>query len=198
MKLQFTIVISIIVLMAVGCRGEDISTNSSQNSNSQLSTNEPLVTETTTPKLVEVDFSSYNNVFNFKSNIPSSWKVENIPATDSINIYDPAHQADNSLDQSQIFIRHFKANSFLTLTTVDVISREEVVIKGRKAIRYEIEKKPGIANFTGQPLWRSSKHKLVDIRYADRSPSEFYVFSYNPLLSAEVFEKFISELEFGN
>ena len=143
-----------------------------------------------------VDFSSVNSTYKFSGKIDADWKVEYIPSVESINIYNPAIEGKTSLEQSQIFIRYFRANDFLTLSTVDILSREEANVANHPAVRYEIKKKAGVANFPNQPSWRSGQHKLIDIRLSATNPSLFYVIAYNPDLDSNIFEEFISSLEF--
>lgn len=145
-----------------------------------------------------VDFSSFNQLYRFSAELPSQWEVEFIPQTEAINIYDPLDIAENNFEKSQIFIRNFVANTFLTLSTVDIIVQESTQALGRDAVRYEIIKKPGIANFSSQPMWRSEQHKLLDIRFTENNPSIFYVFAYRPEIGKEAFDAFIQSLQFHN
>jgi murein DD-endopeptidase MepM/ murein hydrolase activator NlpD len=156
------------------------------------------VTESLNEQSVNVDFSEVSSIFLFSGQIPASLDVEYVKAAESINIYDPQKTSADNLAKSQIFIRYFRANRFLTLSSVNIISREETEINGHAAVRYEIEKKPNVANFINQPSWRNLRHKLIDIRYAPSGTTNFYVFSYNPELDSEVFEAFIRSLKFQN
>ena len=117
------------------------------------------------------DFSKLSPKFRFLGQVPPDLIPEFVPTIEAINISD------------KIFIRYFEANSFLTLTTVNILERKEVNINGHEAVMYEIEKKPGVPNFPNQPLWRNFRHKLVDIRMTKANPSLFYVFAYNPHFS---------------
>lgn len=169
-------------------------------------TNEPDKTKETTqkPEIIKeeitefkrFDFSQVSPIYLFNAEIPEDWQVEYLPATEALNIYLP--ETDNNLEASQIFIRYFKASSFLTLNTVDILSRQETEVNSHPAVRYEIIKKPAVADFTGQPGWRSKQHKLIDIRYSDLSPTTFYVFSYSPELDEKIFNQFIDSLIFFN
>lgn len=143
-----------------------------------------------------VDFSEYNPVFKFSADIPANFLVEYVPQIESINIYNPEAAGDSAREQSQIFIRYFEANTFLTLSTVDILAREETEINGHTAVRYEIQKKPGVPDFPHQPSWRNGRHKLTDIRYQKASPSYFYVFSYNPDYPEQEFEAFLRSITF--
>lgn len=155
-------------------------------------TNEP---ESTTQL---VHFSDFNQTYKFSGHISNDWKVEYVSANDSINIYNPSASGENNLDKSQIFIRNFSANSFLTLNTVDILERQETTLGNHAAVRYEIQKKPDVANFSSQPFWRNLPHKLIDVRYADTNPSDFFVIAANPNLDTKVFEEFLKSLSFNN
>lgn len=143
-----------------------------------------------------VDFSVVNENYKFTAVIAKNLEVEYVTETDSINVYDPARDAPNNLEKSKIFIRNFMATEFLTLSTVNVLSREPTQVKGHDAVRYEIEKKQNVPNFANQPLWRSFKHKLVDVRLDGARPTFFYVFAYSPEYGDEAFGGFLDSLEF--
>ncbi len=145
-----------------------------------------------------VEFSNFDNTYKFSGQISNDWEVEYVPANDSLNIYDPSASGETNLDKSQIFIRNFSANSFLTLNSVDILDREETTLGNHAAVRYEILKKPGVANFPSQPFWRNQQHRLIDVRYADTNPSDFFVIAANPNLDAKVFEEFLKSLRFHN
>lgn len=183
---KFLLVLIGMVFIAAGCN------------RSAVKEQTPLSQEQPVEKDLTVKFSEINSTYKFSGKIDKDWKVEYIRSIESINIYDSSIENESSLEQSQIFIRYFKANSFLTLSTVEILSREEAEISGHSAIRYGIKKKAGVANFLNQPSWRSSQHKLIDIRHSPSNPSLFYVFAYNPSLSPDVFEEFIQSIEFEN
>jgi len=145
-----------------------------------------------------VDFSQFDPLFRFSAEIPTSWEMEFVPQITSLNIYDPQDSSEGVREKSQIFIRYFEANRFLTLSTVNIGVRENTEVNGHDAVRYEITKKPGVADFPHQPSWRNSTHKLTDIRFTQNNPSLFYVFSYAPTLDAETFKDFIDSLIFHN
>ncbi|MDA2935818.1 M23 family metallopeptidase [Patescibacteria group bacterium AH-259-L05] len=150
------------------------------------------------PKPNRVDFSQFHSLFRFSGEIPNGWKVEFVPEIIAFNIYNPESSAASIREQSQIFIRYFEASRFLTLSTVDITLREETKSNGHPAVRYEIIKKPGVPNFPHQPGWRNEKHRLIDIRFTNNSPSLFYVFTYTPSLEEYMFDDFINSLTFHN
>ncbi len=145
-----------------------------------------------------IDFSKINPTYRFSAEVPSGWRVEYIRETDAINIYDPKRQGASNLERSEIFIRNFKANSFLTLSTVNILEREDTQIGRHQAVRYEIEKKSAVTNFAGQPAWRSLRHRLVDVRFSNENPSVFYVIAGNPESKSDILEGFISSIVFHN
>lgn len=184
----------LIVLTAAGCSKQQ-SSEPIESEISELTENVPTPVATSNP-LQTVDFSKLNATYAFTAEIPQTWQTEYIAANQSINIYDSNKSGATNLDKSVIFIRNFSANSFQTLSTVDIINKENSTILGRNAVRYEIKKKPAVPNFPNQPLWRNGQHKLIDIRLSDANPSVFFVIAYNPTLPTEQFEAFVQSLQF--
>lgn len=144
-----------------------------------------------------LSFAVFDPDYTFRGHIEETWQGEYVPEIEAINIYD-TQASGGPLEKSLIFIRKFHASDFLTLATVNILEREETEINGRKAIRYLIEKKSGVADFPHQPDWRSARHTVVDIRKSPASPTTFYVFAKAPSLSAEVFQSFLESLVFWN
>lgn len=132
--------------------------------------------------------------FNYSVEVPAEWEAEAITSIGAINFYLPAAPAKNRLEQSQIFVRFFKANDFLTLKTVNIIEQVKQTIKNRPAVRYVIEKKSTVANFAEQPLWRNQQHVVTDIRLTDSNPSIFYVIAKNPSLDPTIYQHFLDTL----
>lgn len=185
------------VLLAAGCN-QQIDNTQKTEVNPTASLNQSGPVPETTPSTQTVEFSKFNSVYKFSAEISQSWVAEYIPSIESINIYDPARAGTSNTDKSVIFIRYFNASSFLTLNTVNILSRFETSVNGHAAVRYEIKKKPEVNTFANQPIWRNGQHKLIDIRYSPSNPSPFYVISYNPELPEEQFEKFVTSLKFHN
>lgn len=142
----------------------------------------------------EVDFSSISAEFLFSAQIPAEFKTEYLPDKRAIIIFNPSLPGNNNIDKSLLYISYFKANTFLTLSTVDITRREPLNIQGRPAILYEITKKDGIPNFSGQPLWRNTTHLALDIRATPNNPSHFYSFARRPSLSEKTFDNIINSL----
>src|SRR3989344_6153278 len=143
-----------------------------------------------------VDFSKINSEFLFSAEIPKEFEVEYIPQLKAINIYNPSLGGQTNIEKSQVYISFFQASKFLTLSTVNITRQDKATVKEREAILYEITKKDGLPNFSGQPDWRNFKHHALDIRLTQDSPSYFYSFAYNPNLSQKVFDDFVNSLIF--
>lgn len=196
MKSRLIIILLCIAILGIGCKAqkqESIALDDiEQNENNELES------EQAEPQPNRVDFYEHNSVYRFSAQLPQGFAVEYVPEIESINIYNPKAEAETAQEQSQIFIRYFEADRFLTLSTVDILNQEKTESNNREAVKYEIKKKAGVADFAYQPLWRNELHKLIDIRYRKSNPSFFYVFSYNPLFPEQEFEKFIQSLIFYN
>jgi len=52
-----------------------------------------------------------------------------------------------------------------------------------------------VANFAGQPSWRSEEHIVTDIRVSDANPSVFYVIAKRPDLDMNTYQLFLDEFE---
>ncbi len=158
----------------------------------------PLSVHAETPMVSRVEFSRFNPVYRFSAEIPQHWGVERVKQIDALNLYDPTVAGKTPREQSQVFIRFFRANRFLTLPTVTIHQRIKTKIGDHDAVRYEIEKKSGVINFPQQPSWRNARHRLIDIRLTRSSPSFFYVIAANPRLDETIFENLIDSLRFHN
>ncbi|MBI2607530.1 MAG: M23 family metallopeptidase [Candidatus Doudnabacteria bacterium] len=174
---------------------------SNRSSDSRLS-NQPLNNQASDSPQTEADvnrmeFAGFNPKFRFSAEISEDLAVEYVPEIESLNLYEKDGDGDLR-ERSRIFIRYFEASQFLTLTTVDILQRNETEIHGHAAVEYEIRKKPGVANFPSQPSWRNEQHKLTDIRFSQNSPTTFYVFAHNPEYSENEFENFLDSLAFHN
>lgn len=193
---KFILVISIgVVLLSAGCSKPLETTSSPSFAEEEVESQNPTYT-VPAEKSNEIDFSLLNSKYKFSANLPQEFKAEYIPTSDSINIYNPDFSGNSSLEKSVIFIRNFKANDFLTLSTVNILSSNKSSVQGRPAVQYEIKKKKDVPNFPNQPTWRNEQHKLIDIRYSSSNPSTFFVFSYNPNLPEPEFSSFVDSLEF--
>jgi len=135
--------------------------------------------------------------YDFTVTIPKDWQVEVVPGIEAVNIYDPKASGVSNLEKSQIFLRHFKASDFLTLSTVTIFEQTSTTINGRATVIYDIEKLPAVANFAQQPSWRSGRHTVTDIRVTATGSSEFIVSGKRPDLSQEVFDAFLQSIEFA-
>lgn len=150
------------------------------------------------PSPSRISGTSFHPSFRFDATLPSGWQVEYVPGTQALNLYNPHASGATDLEKSQIFIRTFTANQFLTLGTVTIHHREDRTVNGHVAVRYDIEKKPNVAPFPSQPSWRNVRHEVTDVRFASTNPSIFFVFARNPSLDPRLFEDFLDSLAFHN
>lgn len=163
----------------------------------QESENKSFLNQEASPEyktILAQDVSGSASEFNFSAEIPAGWNIEAIPQNESLNIYNSGTYDSVNLENSQIFIRHFEANAFLTLNTVDILERGELIIKNRPAVKYTIKKRDNIPDFPNQPKWRNELHSVTDIRVSDKNPSVFLVIAKSPELSEEIFEHFLNTL----
>ncbi|MDO8559806.1 MAG: M23 family metallopeptidase, partial [bacterium] len=129
--------------------------------------------------------------------LPAGWAVEYVPQIESLNLFNL--QLDGILTQtargrSKIFIRTFTADKFLTLNTVTIHQAKDGQINGYDIIRYDIEKKPEVADFPYQPGWRNARHIVTDFR-ANPGRSVFYVVAQNPVgVANDTYSEFLRSL----
>lgn len=206
MKLRPTHIViglAIIILVALGYATWILRSKDSSQAKVDTQSVNPS-TENTSPAVISpapltqtIAVQSINGVakqLNLSVSIPSSWQAEAVESIDAINLYDPAIDNSANLEKSQIFIRYFEANSFLTLSTVDILSKNDTTINGRPAVRYVIKKKAGVAKLPNQPSWRNGEHVVTDIRVSDANPSVFYVIAKHPDLSEAMYQEILSSL----
>lgn len=192
------IVVAAMLLAGAACSKNVLPVNTANVGNSVVQNANTAVPVSPVNRLVSTsDVPGADPAFAFSAEIPSAWQVEAVAATQAINVYDPSLSASSNLERSRIFIRFFRASSFLTLTTVDIKSRTETNVGGRPAVTYVIEKKAGVPDFSNQPSWRSQEHEVTDVRSTDASPTTFYVFGKRPDLDRATFEAFLASLKFG-
>lgn len=146
-------------------------------------------------RLYAAQIEGVGSAFRWSAEVPSDWQAEWVVEIESINLFDPSIEADSNREKSQIFIRSFSANQFLTLKTVKIHERSETTINDRPAVRYDIEKKTGVADFPNQPSWRSARHIVTDVRVSDDNPSTFYVIAKRPDLDQTIYDRFLETLK---
>lgn len=156
-----------------------------------ISSSAPTPIPAATYKTLRAADAKAGDAYVFSAEIPMTWVAESAQAGEAIAIYDPAAAGATNLEKTQIYIRHFSASTFLTLSTVTIHSRTDTIVNSRPAVRYDIEKKPTVANFANQPTWRSARHIVTDVRVSNASPSEFYVIAKNPALSDATYAHFL-------
>ena len=144
-------------------------------------------------------------IFSLDFFMPSNWDVEYIPSIESLNLY-KTNGPGTARDRSQILIRYFDANKFLTLSSVNVFSAEDYTVgagcptceisgyrESYVGKRYDIEKKSGVADFSDQPSWRNERHVVTDFREKEGF-TRYYVVAANPELDKQVYEDFLASI----
>jgi murein DD-endopeptidase MepM/ murein hydrolase activator NlpD len=152
--------------------------------------------EKATSSFTTASVAGLDTNISFNALIPTGWQAEAVSSSEALSIFDPAAPGDTSLEQSRIFVKYFKASSFLTLTTVNILSQAELTISDRLAVTYVIEKKNGANNFAAQPTWRNLEHRVTDIRSTNASPTTYFVFAKAPGVSDAVFDTFLNSVQF--
>ncbi len=167
------------------------------NSNTAAGTNTSNTNSAaTTAHFSTVDLPDRDSAFAFAADIPSAWAVEYVSGSQAINVYDPKGAGSTSLANSKIFMKYFRASTFETLTTVDILSQQATTINGRPAVVYTIKKKVSVADFAAQPSWRNGEHQVTDIRTTDAGQTIFYVVAKAPDVGDAVFTAFLASLKF--
>lgn len=127
--------------------------------------------------------------------LPAAWAVEYVPQIQALNLFTLAG-VGSARERSQIFIRTFTADRFLTLGTITIQQTQDGQINSSATRRYDIEKKPGVPDFPHQPSWRNLRHIVTDFR-ANPGRSIFYVVAQNPSLDDKIYTNFLHRLGFG-
>ena len=135
------------------------------------------------------------DMYNLDFDIPFGWGVEYVPSLKALNLYEMLGEGD-ARERSQIFIRHFDASQFLTLSTVKIFERTDTVVgvEDYVARRYDIEKNVGVKNFPDQPLWRSKRHIVTDFSLNDGF-TRYFVIAANPDLDLVIYEALLESME---
>ena len=126
--------------------------------------------------------------------VPDDWDVEFVPTLKALNLY-RVSGSGTARERSQLFIRYFDADRFLTLGTVSILSSSDLDVGAGnyRARRYEIVKKPGVPDFPDQPTWRNAKHTVTDFRAGD-GYTRYYVVAANPDLDPAVYDRVLSSM----
>lgn len=133
--------------------------------------------------------------FHIQFTLPENMEVEYIPSIQALNIFD-VRGAGTARERSQVFIRFFDADQFLTLSTVTIYKTEDVTA-GKKAYtarRYEIEKKSNVPAFVDQPTWRNGRHTVTDVRGVE-GQTRYYVVAANPKSDPKMYQSLLDSLE---
>ncbi|TSC76600.1 MAG: peptidase M23 [Parcubacteria group bacterium Gr01-1014_31] len=127
--------------------------------------------------------------------LPAGWAVEYVPQIQSLNLFTLTGKGI-ARARSNVFIRTFTADTFLTLDTVTIHQTKDGQINGYDLIRYDLEKKPEVPDFPYQPAWRNARHIVTDLR-ANPGRSVFYVVAQNPTLPTAVYSDLLGTLRFN-
>lgn len=132
--------------------------------------------------------------FKLQFTIPAGWEAEYIPSRKALNLFSLRGEG-TARDRSQIYISFFDATRFLTLTTVNVLSTQDLKVgkENYVAKRYEIEKKADVSAFADQPGWRNSKHFVTDFRDKD-GQTRYYAFAKNPSLDENTYQQVLASI----
>lgn len=142
----------------------------------------------------EPNFEAGGDIFKIKFTIPEGFAVEYIPSLKALNLF-TLSGSGIARSRSQIFIRYFDAEDFLTLGTVKINQTRDLTIgtKLYTARQYDIEKKPEIKDFPDQPEWRSKRHIVTDFR--DKGGfTRYYVVAANPELDKDIYESVLASM----
>ncbi len=200
MKLRYPVfVISILLVAVLASLFWRLNSRDLVTLDSSLPTSGVLLSPTmdfpeSTKKIRSADIPGVEAIYNFEAIIPASWQAEAIPSIAAISFFSPNSPDATNLEKSQIFIRYFRANTFLTLPTVDILQRTPTTINGRPAVRYDIIKKPTAPNFPNQPAWRNGHHIVTDIRISADPETVYYVVAKRPELDENIYQKFLKDL----
>ena len=133
------------------------------------------------------------NVYPLEFLIPEGWEVEYVQDINALNVYTLTGKG-TSLARSQVFIQHFDATDFLTLSTVIIHETEDRVVgAGYTARGYDIEKRAGAAAFSGQPSWRNVRHHATDFR-KNTGHTRYYTVAAHPNLDKKVYEQILTSM----
>lgn len=134
------------------------------------------------------------DIFHLEFSIPENMEVEYIPSIASLNIFTLDGEG-TARARSQFLIRYFDASNFLTLSTVTVHTTEELTVGkgGYVARRYDIEKRPGVADFVDQPSWRNARHIVTDFTAAE-GYGRYYVIAANPIIDPALYEDLLASM----
>lgn len=134
------------------------------------------------------------NEFALEFFIPEGWEVEYDESSRIINLFTLSGKG-LARERSQILFTYFDASQFLTLSTVTIreVSDHIVGREGYTAKRYDIEKRPEVLAFPGQPSWRNERHIAIDFRNQE-GRTRYYSIAKNPELDEEVFERVLESI----
>ena len=150
--------------------------------------------DVTSPKRTYSSTELGGEVFPLEFGMLPNWEVEYVESIESLNIYSLIGEG-TAIDRSQILIRYFDADEFLTLSIVTKHSIEDVVVgKGDYVAKeYDIEKKSDTPDFKDQPAWRNERHIAVDFR-GEEGETRYFSIGFNPQLDKGIYMAFLRSL----
>ena len=150
------------------------------------------------PRVYNPALDPGGNEFALEFLIPEGWEVEYNESSRILNVFSVGG-AGTSHERSQIVLSYFDASQFLTLSSVMIhevvdltVGKESYVAK-----RYDIEKKPGVTAFQGQPSWRLLRHIAVDFRDKEGF-TRYFSIAKNPQLDEETFQRVLDSIKIVN
>lgn len=125
--------------------------------------------------------------------VPQGWEVEYVRTMDALSLYTLGGKG-MALERSQVFIQHFDATDFLTLSTVTIHQTEDTLVgAGYTARQYDIEKKEDVPSFFGQPSWRNLRHIATDFRKGT-GYTRYFTVAARPGLDVNIYEEFLGSI----
>lgn len=133
--------------------------------------------------------------FKIRFAIPGGMEVEYVPQLKALNIFTIKGEG-TARERSQLFIRYFDASGFQTLSGVTVYDTKDITVGQGKyaARRYDIEPKPGVADFAHQPAWRNARHIVTDFT-GGNGVARYYVVAKNPKLTDNMYEAVLASMQ---
>lgn len=135
------------------------------------------------------------NDFSLEFLIPEGWEVEYEDSARILNLFTLGGKG-SSRERSQIVFTYFDGSQFLTLSSVTIHALSDLGVgkENYTARRYDIEKKPGVFAFQGQPSWRAKRHLAIDFRDKE-GYTRYWSIAKNPQLDEETFQRVVSSIK---
>lgn len=147
------------------------------------------------PRMYNPEEDLGGDEFSLEFLIPEDWEVEYDDATRSLYVFTLRGEGA-ARERSQVLITYFDASRFLTLSVVTIheVLDLEVGQGNYTAKRYDIEKRPGVTAFVGQPSWRNERHIAVDFRDKE-GYTRYYSIAKNPQSDEQTFQRVVASIK---